>query len=269
MSLPEYGRPPVIEVALAIQFDPISALTTAHLGALWTLFRDHFPDLSVQAPRQPSFEDLGPQRPPTPSIQLQLPHGPARVWFTTSSGGELIQVQPDRFVFNWKATESDHSYPRYKQVRASFERHLKTFLRFLEEHRFPSPEPNQCEVSYVNHVWSGDGWETFDQLGVVIPSWEHRTSDGYLPAPEDIRVSVKYRLPPSAPLGRLHINVEPHYRISDAKRLFHIRLTARGAPLRSDVEGAFAFLDIGHEWIVRGFTSFTSSAMHSVWERTT
>jgi len=31
------------------------------------------------------------------------------------------------------------------------------------------------------------------------------------------------------------------------------------------VEDAMAFLDVGHEWVVRGFTSVTTTSMQSKW----
>jgi hypothetical protein len=46
-------------------------------------------------------------------------------------------------------------------------------------------------------------------------------------------------------------------------------LTARGFPIRvaetSDIEAAFAFFDLGREWIVKGFKDLTTPAMHKVW----
>jgi hypothetical protein len=44
-------------------------------------------------------------------------------------------------------------------------------------------------------------------------------------------------------------------------------MIARGKPLSPDVDGALRFLNIGHEWIVRGFTELTTPEMHSKWDR--
>ena len=52
--------------------------------------------------------------------------------------------------------------------------------------------------------------------------------------------------------------------------LFGAQGGSGGAQLGSpgeDIEGAFLFLDIGREWIVRGFTSLTTKDMHKVWRR--
>jgi hypothetical protein len=49
--------------------------------------------------------------------------------------------------------------------------------------------------------------------------------------------------------------------------MFVLTLTARGRPIGEGIEGALAMLDIGREWIVRGFASVTTRTMHDVWRR--
>ena len=49
--------------------------------------------------------------------------------------------------------------------------------------------------------------------------------------------------------------------------MFALTLTARGAPIGDNLEGAFAFLDLGHRSIVLGFDELTTDLMHSVWGR--
>lgn len=41
-TLPEFGRPPLSEVALSVQFDSLDALRTVHVGLLWNKFRKDF-----------------------------------------------------------------------------------------------------------------------------------------------------------------------------------------------------------------------------------
>jgi hypothetical protein len=47
-----------------------------------------------------------------------------------------------------------------------------------------------------------------------------------------------------------------------------MNLTARGKPLSGDIDGAFAFFDLGRRWIVKGFADLTTQIMQEkVWER--
>ena len=49
--------------------------------------------------------------------------------------------------------------------------------------------------------------------------------------------------------------------------IFVLNLTARGEPLGDGVNGAFAFLELARDWIVKGFDELTRPEMHRVWER--
>jgi hypothetical protein len=44
-------------------------------------------------------------------------------------------------------------------------------------------------------------------------------------------------------------------------------LTARGVPHSSDQEELLRCLDVGREWVVRGFADFTTDEMHNLWKR--
>jgi hypothetical protein len=124
-------------------------------------------------------------------------------------------------------------------------------------------------VTYINHLESGKGWERHGQLDEALAVWSSRLSDDFLPEPEDTRFAVRYVIPDAEgnPAGRLHVNLQPAYRRADGKAILALELTARGRPLTGGAEGALQFLDLGHEWVVRGFTSITTTRMHEIWER--
>jgi len=95
-------------------------------------------------------------------------------------------------------------------------------------------------------------------------------SDSFLETPEyveDAKVRLRFLIPDQAgkPIGRLHITIDPGYRRSDNHPLFIINLTARGAPGGEGIDGVMKFLDLGREWVVRGFTSITTPKMHHIW----
>lgn len=99
--------------------------------------------------------------------------------------------------------------------------------------------------------------------------WAARYSDTFLSEPEDIGLGFRYIIPGADgnPLGRLSVSVEPAYRAEDDRPIYVLVLTARGGSIGEGIEGALGFLDIGREWIVRGFTSATSPRMHEIWGR--
>ncbi len=268
-NLPDFTDPPVIEVALSVQFDPLAALRTPQIGLLWVEFRDRFPRMEEHPPRNPVIERFGVQRPPKASVQLETKLPVPRCWFLNETGTELIQVQQDRFVHNWRKVGDGDEYPRYEHVRRTFSTELDAFRKFLTREHLGELAPNQCEVTYVNHIVSGEGWQRHGQLGEVVTVWASRYSDAFLSELEDVNFAVRYIIPDSGgnPLGRLHVRVDSAYRTSDNKPIFVMKLTARGRPDGEGIEGVFSFLDLGREWIVRGFTSVTSPQMHEIWGR--
>src|ERR1700691_5158974 len=113
---PEFVRPPVIEVALSVQFRRLERLRSAHLGSLWAKFRHRFPRTEDYAPLEPAFERFDQNR-NQPKLggevrAYDVPPLP-RAWFLNEGGTELIQVQPDRFVRNWRKVDEEDRYVRY------------------------------------------------------------------------------------------------------------------------------------------------------------
>ena len=58
-NLPDFNDPPVAEVVLGLQFNPLTKFRSVHIGALWEHFRDNFPKVSEHPPLQQMFETLG------------------------------------------------------------------------------------------------------------------------------------------------------------------------------------------------------------------
>jgi uncharacterized protein (TIGR04255 family) len=269
--LPEFDSPPVVEVALSVQFESLATLRTPQIGLLWQLYRDRFPTTEEHTPLDSVIERFG--VPPTPRVvahfqMLSEPPVP-RCWFLNMEGTELVQVQQDRFAHNWRKAGDNDTYPRYDRVRTTFENELRRFSEFLLNNKIGVLTPNQCEITYVNHIMSGDGWKTHGELGAVITLFTPKYTDDFGPSPEDGRLSVRYTIPNDSgePVGRLHVAVEPVYRSADDMPMLALTLTARGRPLTDDLHGVLSFLDLGREWVVRMFASITTPAMHKIWRR--
>lgn len=268
-NLPDFTDPPVIEVALAVQFDRLTELRTPHLGLLWAEFRDQFLRTEEYPPRELMMETFGVPSPSKISVQLETTPPVPRIWFLNQMGTELIQVQQDAFVHNWRKVGAGERYPRYEYIREKFSAELDKFQKFLIREHLGKLVPNQCEVTYVNHILSGKGWERHGQIGQVLTVWTPRYSDSFLSEPEDVRFAIRYVIPDNTgnPLGRLHISAQPAYQTVDHKPVINLKITARGRPEGEDIESILRFLDTGREWIVRSFASITSQRLHEIWGR--
>jgi uncharacterized protein (TIGR04255 family) len=269
-SLPDFRRPPVVEVALSVQFEPIAALRNLQMGLIWEIFRTDFPGTEEHPPLAPAFEEFGIPSPLQPRIRVERVPPVPRCWFLSADGTQLIQVQQDRIVHNWRRGGADASYPRYGALRDRFRAEIDKVCRFLARERLGELRLNQCEVTYINEVALDGQMRRHGQLEELLTVWRPDYSDGFLPEPGDVSLTARYVIPDPAgnPIGRLNVALRPAYRTGDSAPVMILEPTARGKPLQDDVEGAFQFLDLGHEWVVRGFASITTSSMHSQWDRT-
>ena len=196
-------------------------------------------------------------------IRIHLSAEPeARCWFLNSSGTELIQLQQDRFVRNWRKVTSSDEYPSYDNLKPRFERDWKRLLEFLDREELGHPQVNQCEVTYINHLSvEVDKLGSLDRFARSVSG----LAGEFLPEPETAQLQVRYMMGDKR--GRLHVGVQPGIRRDDRRPVMQLGLTARGLPASSRIEDILAWFDLGHEWVVCGFADFTRSEMHATWER--
>jgi uncharacterized protein (TIGR04255 family) len=200
-----------------------------------------------------------------PSMVFPGPND-VRCWFLDQRGANLIQLQPDRFVRNWRQTDiSPEPYPRYRNLKANFETEWDNFNGFLSLNGLIPPAPVQCEVTYVNNIDRGDAWDTFADLHKVITFWGDM-ADTLLAGPEAINISLSYSR--GNPTDRLHVTLNHAIRIRDGKEVLQLSLIARAKPQGLTTSDLLTCMDSCHEWIVRAFTDLTTPAMHTIWGRT-
>jgi uncharacterized protein (TIGR04255 family) len=262
-GLPDFSDPPVVETVLSVQFDRLSAARTAHFGLYWGEIRDRFPKTEERGELPPVVERPPGLPPLGVGIQfeaLQAPPTP-RFWFINENGTELIQLQRDRFITNWRKTGEGDEYPRYERVREGFERDFSGFRDFVSRHQLGAIRINQCEVTYTNHIPAGRGWNSHIDISKVFAVW--RQPEAVYPGPaQDLMFQAGFPILDNsgAFVGRLHATVQSVMRLTDGAHMFVFDLTARG-----QVGEGTAFFDLGREWIVRSFKELTTPEMHEIW----
>lgn len=276
-DLPDFDRPPVVEVVLSVQFAELRAYRTIHAGILWhEHFRNAFPNVSEQPELPPTFETFGIQA-PRPGLGLSITQaiGPPvpRLWFRNQEETELIQFQADRFAHNWRKIGRDQNYPRYEYIKHQFLNEFDVISRFTSEHKIGELRPNQCEVTYVNHVAleGDDNIHTSPHKAFrFFADWTPGRGDptATLPRNEDSRFSARFVIEDGEgnPLGRLLVAADPAMD-KDQKPIYRFTLTARGAPAKTDLDAVQSLFDVGREAIVRGFAALTTQKMHAQWGR--
>lgn len=266
--LPEFDNPPVSEVALAVAFSPLPNWSGPHSGLFWGGIREDYPLNEVHPPIAASIENVEDSLwPNPPEINIQLGHSEAqRTWFLNKDKSRLIQVQRDRFVINWRKVTGTEVYPRYvDDLRPRFLKEWQRFQIFARGAAIGDITVTQCEVTYVNDIPQGQGWDDFSQALALFSPWWGRGSDGFLGKPEMLTVNGAFLLP--GKLGRLHFVARPARRLLDQKKVVQLRLTVRGKPASGADADVLTWMDMARDWIVRSFADLTSPTAHKLWER--
>ena len=131
MDLPDFKQPPLSEVALSLQFNTLQNLKTPLSGVLWERFRKRLPEIEEHPPLSPVVERFDPPVAPKIDVLIEEKLPVPRVWFLTPKKTELIQVQQDRFIHNWRKVDGEGTYPRYETLREKFAAEIREFMTFL------------------------------------------------------------------------------------------------------------------------------------------
>jgi uncharacterized protein (TIGR04255 family) len=265
---PDFERPPVTEVVLGVQFDPLPLITGPRIAEFWMdRLRPEFPDAREAPALEAAMEWFGLQ----PNARISFtssPFAPPNRWmFLQDRKNRLVQVQQDRFVLNWRRIAEADTYPRYESIRTAFEARLDQFLEFVASKKLGTIVPTLAELTYVNLID-----QSVDVLNVasVIAPWSGTHSDSYLQSAEGVDLNIRYLIKrDDVPVGRLHVSSTEAFRRvgKELKPALQLTLTARGTPARQDMQGVLDFMDLGREQIVRGFASITTPEAHRAWGR--
>ena len=256
-SLPSFKNPPINEVVCGVRFHPSDNFRIPHIGLLWERFRSDYPIIQHAPPLVSAKGEITIDT----ASGVPLP----RVWFINKEDDQLIQFQVDRFYFNWRRRKND--YPRYSYVIKQFEYLWDIVVTFFNEFNYGELNPIECELSYINHIPKGEGWDTINDLSKIFSDFTwNQVAERFLPEPENVTWQTNFKLPEDS--GHLTVSLKQAIRTEDKAPLIVFELTARG-PAESNVKDSILkWFDLAHEWIVRGFVDLTTQEIQTkVWER--
>ncbi len=256
-SGPKFDNPPVVETALGIQFPELPEFRSTHFGLFHQDIHDRYPVVEDQPRLDPIIETF-PKAVRTPRFSVRTAPRPERMWFKESpNGSRLVQLQPDRFGFNWRKADEEAQYPNYSVNSQLCLDEFRVFTDFCEQRSW-AVQPDLCEVVYVNQIWPRQGELVIDLFATVFTGIGWGTSDDWLPSPELVTLNRVFEIPEQR--GRLY--AEAGLAIDKDNRPFiNLRMIGRalhtsGNP--SDIEDS---LQLAHDWVVNGFVSLTDSTI--------
>ena len=156
-----FENPPINEVVISTYLNPpISDLRSEHIGLFWQRIKDEFPVVRQQPP-------VGIR----PELSDKEPFPMPRYWFIADDEVNLIQIQKNAFMFNWR--RRDHEYPRFHgNIKPAFDHYYSLFSEFIRrEIGIAEPSIELCELNYINALEHCEFWAGPQETKTVIPSF--------------------------------------------------------------------------------------------------
>lgn len=270
-KLPEFKNPPVAEVVLGVQFGSLPTMKNQHVFTFWAeRLKKDFPKISEHPIVAPVFETFSDSPMlATPSFQTFFSPPMPRYWFEAENGTELLQLQQDQIIHNWRQVKGDEPYPRFNPIRDRFLAEYSSFVDFIGSNKLGSVQPNQCTVTYINTIKLADGGkDMFSRLHEITPLWDGSAAQRVPARLEDATIQLRAILEgEKGPFARLYIVCAPSVNTERQEKAFRMEITARGHPNSVATDQVFRLLQTLHDCIVTTFAEVTTENMQKVWGR--
>lgn len=256
-QLPRFNKPPVVEVAIGVEFLPIPALTVIPLVELRPIWNDIYPHVE----EQPAIRSAPLGGPSLPGFSFEVGMGvpPIRIWLLNENRSELLQIQNDRIVLNWRANFGS-SYPHYRELEPRFLANWQRFQAAISDRALGELRPITAEVTYINRFALDQGDTLFDALSIFNPEAPLRNAEPSIQLIVDILTSDG-----ATRFGEQKISASRSP--DNAEQVQLVSVTRVGFFLEEERPIEMA-LRRAHASAVTSFANVTSAKMHQRWERT-
>jgi uncharacterized protein (TIGR04255 family) len=177
MLTPRLQSPPIVEVVCGFFFQPIGGLDPIMVGKYWSERKQHagYPKTQLHPPvadRAGVFFGDG--------------VGPIRCWLIGEGDEYVLQIQPDRFYFNWRKRGGE--YPHFNDYGGNTGVLTRSLLEFQEFSAFlrtslgHAPKPSRLELAKIDLIGNPTHWSSYSDLRVVLPILGKLPSIGEEPA---------------------------------------------------------------------------------------
>lgn len=245
-SVAKFDKAPLSEVVCGIGFNAPD-FSSIHFGLYWQSIRDRFPTPPLDKPPIGAIEIMA----SIPSLR--------RVWFESADRRRLIQLQADRFHYNWRRLSERDEYPHFDVLYPHFEKEWNAFQEWwIELDKLPI-QPVHYELTYLNQIDSEFGWQSprdtpkiFSFLDISLPH--------FLPQLDSHDFNMIFSLPNEQ--GSLAMRLNQVKRLEDDSNMLILELTARSTDCNSPI---FSWFSESHEDIVRTFVELLSDTVKEAW----
>ena len=245
MSIVNFSNPPISEVVCGVEFNA-PAFSSVHFGQYWQIIHERYPQY-FDLPPLGDFAIIS----GLPSLR--------RVWFKSTEINQLIQLQSDRFLYNWRREDIREPYPRFEKIYQNFINEWDIFKEWWSGNTSSPIFPARYELTYLNQLDNYFGWNSTED-NYKIFTFKGRRWDGFLSAPNVHVSNLQFIIPEN--LGVLFVNTNQGIKAIDQTPITTFELTIRSIDSSLDINTWFAK---SHKFVVRAFLDLTKESIHKEW----
>lgn len=259
-----FRRPPVNEVVCGVQYEGLEQWRTGHYGLFWHKIEDAYPKSEDHAPLP--IIRLAEEEAESPEANVELPSllpPLRRVFFISESGNYLVQLQPHRFLHNWRKVSDSDQYPKFESAFRRFDRYWNEFRSFVGAHELGTVRISTYELTYIDHILAERGASFPRDVSRYLDFFRYTAKPEEVGDPSALLLNLSIRLPGDR--GFLSLALRHGRRKSDDREILVLDFTARGKaqPTGDDMSDWFTR---AHEFLVGSFYGLTTQHAHREWE---
>ncbi|HNP35394.1 MAG TPA: TIGR04255 family protein [Woeseiaceae bacterium] len=248
----KFKKPPLNEIVFQVIFPELVGFGGAHIGLFWSEFRDRFPTIQ-SAPRVELAKSFN-------LANGVLPEN--RIWLIHKDNSQVIQIQDDRFMFNWRDVGEETTYPGFDALYPIFKEYFSAFIDFLESEEKAPKFVTGFELNYVNHIYP-DVWEDWSDIGEIFPAFNWRSNPSPMPDIKGFRYFMQSTLDDD--IGELTVTIDSRTHKKTSSPLVNFEIKVTGGKRELEVESLDAVFLPAHDGLVDTLVSMVSEKVRASW----
>ena len=240
----KFDNAPIAEVVLGLQFnEPV--FTYKFIYDFYNSIKENFPEVQENQILPTVIEKTD-----EPAENKILQGFNSRKFFIHKNQNKLIQIQPDRLLFNWRKLENATEYPHFANVKDEF---IKMFS-IIDEKLNINLKINQLEMTYVDNIF-------IDQHNA--DNFNTKTIFKIFSLNKDVK-STEYKI--SYPIvglnGNVLLSINSAKTKKDQRKLLIMESTTRGALNGMSINEWF---EASHKELLDLFVTITTDSAKEIW----
>lgn len=242
----KFKNPPIIELVIGIQFNK-KVISLADIFTFFNHIKNEYPQIQEHPILPTIVEKIG-----GPNEMKFLSGFNSRKFFISKSNDKLIQIQPDRFLLNWRKNVNNNKYPSFSNIYTEFMK----YLNLIDKISKCKENVNQLEITYIDHILLSDfGLKTLDIseiLNLVVYKNPLNTIDCII------------SLPYTNINGNLSFKIQNAIRKSDKKEILLLETACRGI-YNGGINNIDEWFDQSHGILTDFFLNIITDKAKDVW----